>query len=625
MLGQRVEAGQSRQAIWTGSAWRWVGDQGGDSQIHIQKPTDETINNVGALQNDDHLTFAIWANETWIWEMLVDYTSTVAQDINFAITAPAGATCVYSVMDYDEGTLGNANTACPTAIRMTTDSATDESALISFSVVNGGTAGNITLQWAQGTAAAVNTTVHDGSYLHAYRVRWADYAEIYYTEDSTITKWDIVSLTGDGISQVWKSTTAYDSKALGIISTKPGMVLGEPDGSGKPVIVGLSGRVPVKVTTKNGAITSWDYITTSDIPWVGMKATEPGRVIGKALTSYAWEEIGSVMVFIENSFYDGVNEWEYREYLSGNALTLPQGSLDRFSFMVKKSLGKIGSGHLNFLNTGSSTAAIIEAFSGIENTLESQKTQIWNIENNLLLLSWSIDSLRQWQINSQQKVQENNITNVTNNYILTNSGTEWEAVTSIEEKSSLEVITDVLEYITNLIVDGVRVIKEIVALRIVAIEAQFDQLFAKYARIDIIENTEITTKKLCIDGTNTTSCISEKDLRKLLEKSTPPPAQPTTLPEPTPTPVTWNPEDQAVLPTENIIENESQDTIESNATQTWTETIPQSTDLAQEVWGETEVWAQEIPTEVLEATPPNETTLWGVEENPPVTESVITE
>lgn len=44
------------------------------------------------------------------------------------------------------------------------------------------------------------------------------------------------------------------------------MVLGEADGAGKPVIVGLAGRVPVKVSTKNGDIKAGDYITTSDIP-----------------------------------------------------------------------------------------------------------------------------------------------------------------------------------------------------------------------------------------------------------------------------------------------------------------------------------------------------------------------
>ena len=61
-------------------------------------------------------------------------------------------------------------------------------------------------------------------------------------------------------------------------------MIGEADGEGKPVIVGLSGRVPVKVSTKNGDIRPGDYITTSDIPGVGMRATRAGHVIGKALT-----------------------------------------------------------------------------------------------------------------------------------------------------------------------------------------------------------------------------------------------------------------------------------------------------------------------------------------------------
>lgn len=69
---------------------------------------------------------------------------------------------------------------------MTTDSPTDESVIVSFSVRNGATAGNVTLQWAQGVAGAVNTTVNDGSSLKAFKVRGADYAEIYYSNDMTI-------------------------------------------------------------------------------------------------------------------------------------------------------------------------------------------------------------------------------------------------------------------------------------------------------------------------------------------------------------------------------------------------------------------------------------------------------
>jgi formylmethanofuran dehydrogenase subunit E-like metal-binding protein len=98
----------------------------------------------------------------------------------------------------------------------------------------------------------------------------------------------------------------------------------------------------------------------------------------------------------------------------------------------------------------------------------------------------------------ENKQQSAEITNVTNTYIITNSGSE-EYIKSTDEISSLGIITDVVAYIKNLLVEGVRVIKEIITLRIVAVEAQFEQIFAKYAHIDVIENEEITTKKLCIN------------------------------------------------------------------------------------------------------------------------------
>jgi hypothetical protein len=76
--------------------------------------------------------------------------------------------------------------------------------------------------------------------LSTYRLSGADVAEVYYSEDNDANEGDIVSITGNGVSQVVKSSKKYDNKALGVISTKPGLVLGEADGSGKPVIVGLA-------------------------------------------------------------------------------------------------------------------------------------------------------------------------------------------------------------------------------------------------------------------------------------------------------------------------------------------------------------------------------------------------
>lgn len=82
------------------------------------------------------------------------------------------------------------------------------------------------------------------------------------------------------------------------------------------MVVGLAGRVPVKVSTKNGDIQPGDYITTSDIPGIGMKATDAGRVIGKALTGITGVDSGTIVVFIQNTYYDGIDEGEYQNALS---------------------------------------------------------------------------------------------------------------------------------------------------------------------------------------------------------------------------------------------------------------------------------------------------------------------
>ena len=69
-----------------------------------------------------------------------------------------------------------------------------------------------------------------------------------------------------------------------------------------PVFVALSGRVPVKVSTENGQIKAGDYLTSSSIPGVAMKANSDGMMIGQALTSYDGVEVGQVIVFIKNTY-----------------------------------------------------------------------------------------------------------------------------------------------------------------------------------------------------------------------------------------------------------------------------------------------------------------------------------
>ncbi|MBI2039453.1 hypothetical protein HYT18_00035, partial [Candidatus Microgenomates bacterium] len=124
----------------------------------------------------------------------------------------------------------------------------------------------------------------------------ADLAEVYYSLDMSLEAADVVvadpNLPGIGFK---KSNKAYDGKILGIVSTQPGLVLGDDstppsDKQAKPVQLALAGRVPVKVSTENGPIEVGDYLTSSSTPGVAMKATKAGPVVGKALE--AWDGEG---------------------------------------------------------------------------------------------------------------------------------------------------------------------------------------------------------------------------------------------------------------------------------------------------------------------------------------------
>ncbi len=67
----------------------------------------------------------------------------------------------------------------------------------------------------------------------------------------------------------------------------------------------LAGRVPVKVSSENGAIKSGDYLIPSSIPGVAMKAQKAGPVIGQAMESWDGEGVGKVVIYIKSSSYLG--------------------------------------------------------------------------------------------------------------------------------------------------------------------------------------------------------------------------------------------------------------------------------------------------------------------------------
>jgi hypothetical protein len=314
MNGDRVRTGSGRQFIWNGTAWSGIGDAGGQTTFAAVKSSNQALTASSiALQNVTEFSFPIAANEVWIFELAYNYTTggSATPDIRWGVNnSGAGAICNYNVVDATSlaaagsvFSLTGCNSA--TGVIVPSNLTTGQKGGVLSGMVSATGAGTIQFRAAQGVSNAAITTILASSTLQAYRVRGADLAEVYYTQDSSINYGDLVSLDGTGVSQISKSNGLNDRNMLGIVSTKPGLVMGEADGNGKPVIVALTGRVPVKVTNTNGDIKAGDFITSSNIPGVAMKATEAGQVIGQALSDYtatSTDAVGTVMVFIKKHF-----------------------------------------------------------------------------------------------------------------------------------------------------------------------------------------------------------------------------------------------------------------------------------------------------------------------------------
>jgi len=84
--------------------------------------------------------------------------------------------------------------------------------------------------------------------------------------------------------EVIKASSLPDVKILGVVSERPGFVLGGGYNEKNSVVVALAGRVPVKVSLYNGPIHIGDPLTLStSTPGVAVKLIEPGEAVGWAL------------------------------------------------------------------------------------------------------------------------------------------------------------------------------------------------------------------------------------------------------------------------------------------------------------------------------------------------------
>jgi hypothetical protein len=152
-------------------------------------------------------------------------------------------------------------------------------------------------------------------------------------KDSEVQKGDIVSLRN---KEIHRSDIPYDRDIIGVVGERPILVFGKETTTTLPVV--SYGKTLVRVTNQNGEIKKGDYITSSNRPGVGQKATESGFVVGRALEDFNEDE-GLIPVFVNIQY---LNLAPKRPSFSGviqeilSALKVPENATEvlRYTFAI---------------------------------------------------------------------------------------------------------------------------------------------------------------------------------------------------------------------------------------------------------------------------------------------------
>jgi len=152
-------------------------------QTGIVKAADETVNNSTALQDDDHLVFAVAANTSYLVEMMLLLNATgQAADWKFGWTLPVGGTMFWGSVGAATLTTGNwfvQEAAGVAVIILANETQTvlinsqsgTHGARITAIVRVAGTAGNLQFQWAQNTATVADSKILKDSTMRVTKIQ----------------------------------------------------------------------------------------------------------------------------------------------------------------------------------------------------------------------------------------------------------------------------------------------------------------------------------------------------------------------------------------------------------------------------------------------------------------------
>ena len=132
-----------------------------DRRRTVIKSADETIISDETLSNDTHLALSVAASKRYNLVLMLRVSSGTDPDFKFAFSAPSGAT----VNGGYNGTAQTMSYDLDMTVGQPVVSAGNVVVMIWAFVETAGTAGTLTLQWAQNTSWASNTTVREGSFM----------------------------------------------------------------------------------------------------------------------------------------------------------------------------------------------------------------------------------------------------------------------------------------------------------------------------------------------------------------------------------------------------------------------------------------------------------------------------
>ena len=147
-----------------------MGPQGpaGAGNTLVRKTADESVTSSTTLQNDDHLSLEVGANETWEFEAFILATSSSqTPDLKFTFTVPTGTSIDWTANSVDSSA---ASSYPPVSASGTSVSpAISANAMMVVRVRGvltvGSTAGSLQLQWSQNQSNNNAVTVKARSFL----------------------------------------------------------------------------------------------------------------------------------------------------------------------------------------------------------------------------------------------------------------------------------------------------------------------------------------------------------------------------------------------------------------------------------------------------------------------------